>query len=130
MMERYKVTKEVLAKPMLHDEAENLIGHKIPNLYYGSEGYVVSNTDYTDMRWIPKTVFEVGAVCVGSDSELLQDHINTLTDIKNKLDELHKKRHFSKARTTYTRYLTCKKHLDMCADLINKINDDIKQNKV
>lgn len=56
-MKLYRLTKFVSAEKATQAKAEQLIGKKITNLQYGTDGYVVLEDD-GKMSWMPKTVFE------------------------------------------------------------------------
>lgn len=81
-MKLYRYEKYVMAKPMSHCDAEQELGHKIPNLFYGQEGYLIQDIESKEQKWVPKSVFEKGNTLCDST----EDKINcSLEDIQTLL---------------------------------------------
>lgn len=117
-MKLYKYEKTLKAKPMMHDEAETFLGTKIPNLFYGNEGFLIQEGD-GPVKWIPKSKFEKGAVIYDTEEDKIKYAINTLHKMKDDIDAYHKA--CKPSHNKWQKLYTCKRHLLLCADLLSKL---------
>lgn len=63
-MKQYILFSRVLAERACQSEAEEVIGRKITNLLYGTDGYIIRK--YDELNWMPKSVFDQQAIPVDS----------------------------------------------------------------
>lgn len=65
-MKQYILLSKVLAERACQSEAEEVIGRKINNLLYGTDGYITKDPDTEDLNWVPKSVFDSQAIIADS----------------------------------------------------------------
>lgn len=79
-MKRYKLTRTLLAERASQKEAEEILGRKIHNFLYGSEGYLVEEDNEHD--WLPASLFEKQATLIDQPINVYQ---SMLRDIEKAL---------------------------------------------
>ena len=82
-MKKYLYQRELMAKPATKDEAEDALGIRISNLFYGNDGYLVIRPVTGESNWIPKSVFEKSARLIDSVGDRLRkikDDANSIAD--------------------------------------------------
>lgn len=105
---------------MNHDAAEQYLGYRIPNLLYGTEGYLTEELDTGEQKWVPKSIFEKGV----SLFETAEDKIvSTNTDLDKILQflALYSKEgpHFSMVKRN--QLFRCRKHLQSLVEGLKKL---------
>ena len=69
-MKQYILKRKLLAEKASQKEAEQILGRKIHNFLYGSEGYLIEENNEYD--WMPATLFENQATLIDKPIDFYQ----------------------------------------------------------
>lgn len=79
-MKQYILLSKVLAERACQSEAEEVIGVKINNLLYGTDGYITKDPDTEELNWTPKSVFEKQAILADTPVDKYQLILRQIDD--------------------------------------------------
>lgn len=77
-MKLYILTSKLLAEKASQADAEEVIGRKINNFLYGTEGYITKDPDTQELDWMPKSLFDKKAELYDSPIDKYQRSIGEI----------------------------------------------------
>lgn len=120
-MKQYILTRKLLAEKASQKEAEQILGRKIHNFLYGSEGYLVEENNEHD--WMPATLFESQAILVDKPIDFYQLMLKEIDKSLAYLKEQYRKE--TEPRLKAAIFLANKRLMALQKDINKIINFEI-----
>lgn len=70
-MKQYRLIRDLLAEKASQQKAEIILGRKIQNLMYGTDGYIIEEQS-GEQDWIPASVFDKQAILIDKPTDIYQ----------------------------------------------------------